>query len=133
MRENVNEKKNKVKEKLFSGREIDISIIFIAIFLSVFCLVFVYSALAFEEGASKTILKVLTLKSSDRTLLKTTVYIVAGIAGMMILALANAKGFNQRFPAGNESSFKPDCLLYSFLRYVCFHRNYEARRSRCGR
>ena len=77
MKENVSEKKNKVKEKLFSGKEIDISIIFIAIFLSVFCLVFVYSALAFEEGASKTILKVLTLKSSDRTLLKTTVYIVA--------------------------------------------------------
>ena len=97
MRENVKEKKN-TKEKLFSGKEIDISIIFIAIFLSVFCLVFVYSALAFEEGASKTILKVLTLKSSDRTLLKTTVYIVAGIAGMMILALANVKGFNQKFP-----------------------------------
>ena len=98
MKENVSEKKNKVKEKLFSGKEIDISIIFIAIFLSVFCLVFVYSALAFEEGASKTILKVLTLKSSDRTLLKTTVYIVAGIVGMMVLALANVKGFNQKFP-----------------------------------
>ena len=98
MRENTNEKKNKVKEKLFSGKEIDISIIFIAVFLSVFCLVFVYSALAFEEGASKTILKVLTLKFSDRTLLKTLVYIVAGIVGMILLALVNEKGFRQRFP-----------------------------------
>ena len=98
MKENVKEKKNSVKERLFSGKEIDISIIFIAIFLSVFCLVFVYSALAFEEGASKTIFNVLTLKSSDRTLLKTLIYIVLGIVGMLVLALANVKGFKQKFP-----------------------------------
>ncbi|SDJ08452.1 Cell cycle protein [Lachnospiraceae bacterium G41] len=98
MSENVKEKKNSVKERLFSGKEIDISIIFIAIFLSVFCLVFVYSALAFEEGASKTIFNVLTLKSSDRTLFKTLIYIIAGIVGMLVLALANVKGFKQKFP-----------------------------------
>ncbi|MBR4413244.1 MAG: FtsW/RodA/SpoVE family cell cycle protein [Lachnospiraceae bacterium] len=89
MRENVKEKKNTEKERLLSAKEIDISIIFIAIFLSVFCLVFVYSALAFEEGASKTILNILTLKSSDRTLLKTGFYVVAGIIGMMVFASIN--------------------------------------------
>ena len=102
MRENVKAKKNTVKEKLLSGREIDISIIFIAIFLSVFCLVFVYSALAFEEGASKTILKVLTLKSSDRTLIKTIVYIIVGIAGMTVFACCSAL-----FYASGSVAFTP--------------------------
>ena len=102
MRENVKEKKN-TKEQLFSGKEIDISIIFIAVFLSVFCLVFVYSALAFEEGASKTIFNILTLKSSDRTLLKTLIYIIAGIVGMLVLALANVKGFNHQPQASGKA------------------------------
>ena len=70
MREKTVDKKSK-KNKLFSHEGIDISIIFIAVFLSIFCLVFVYSALAFEDGASKTYLNVLTLKFSDRSLFKT--------------------------------------------------------------
>ena len=76
MRENVKEKKNTEKERLLSAKEIDISIIFIAIFLSVFCLVFVYSALAFEPGETKTFLKFFSLESSDRTLIKTILYII---------------------------------------------------------
>ena len=113
MRENIKEKKNTAKEKLFSAKEIDISIIFIAIFLSVFCLVFVYSALAFEEGASKTILNVLTLKSSDRTLIKTVVYIVLGITGMMVLATVNYNGLKRIFPLISKLLSNP--LIYYFI------------------
>lgn len=121
MRENVKAKKNTVKEKLLSGREIDISIIFIAIFLSVFCLVFVYSALAFEEGASKTILKVLTLKSSDRTLIKTIVYIIAGIAGMTVFALINVDALKKKVPAIMKILTNPipyyliSCGMFAFI------------------
>lgn len=98
MRENVKEKKNKEREKMVSFKEIDITIIFVALFLSIFCLIFVYSALAFEESASKTVFNVLTLKGSDRTLFKTLAYIVAGIIGMVALASINFKGFKDRFP-----------------------------------
>ena len=86
----VSKKENKT---LVSFKGIDISIIFIAIFLSIFCLVFVYSALAFEEGASKTVLKVLTLKFSDRALIKTLGYILIGLLFMFLFSIVDFKNF----------------------------------------
>ncbi len=90
--------KNKNDEKIFSAEGIDISIIFISVFLSVFCLVFVYSALAFEETGSRTFLKLFTLKSSDRALFKTVLYILFGLFGMTALSIVNFKAFKKKFP-----------------------------------
>ena len=98
---------------MVSFKEIDITIIFVALFLSIFCLIFVYSALAFEESASKTVFNVLTLKGSDRTLIKTLAYIVAGIAGMIVLASVNFKGFKDRFPV--IAAFLSNPLPYYIL------------------
>ena len=109
----VKGKKNKEREKMVSFKEIDITIIFVALFLSIFCLIFVYSALAFEESASKTVFNVLTLKGSDRTLIKTLAYIVAGIAGMIVLASVNFKGFKDRFPV--IAAFLSNPLPYYIL------------------
>ncbi len=99
MRESrVKKEKNENKEGFFSVKGIDISIIFVSIFLSVFCLVFVYSALAFEMGESKTFLKILTLKSSDRTILKTMIYIVLGIGSMLAMSCVNYKKWREKLP-----------------------------------
>ena len=98
-RRNAKTKSNK-PEKLgmFSIKGIDLSIVFISIFLSIFCLVFVYSALAFEPGETKTFLKIFSLESSDRTLIKTIGYILAGLIGMFALAWVNFKETKTKAP-----------------------------------
>ena len=119
MREKTVDKKSK-KNKLFSHEGIDISIIFIAVFLSIFCLVFVYSALAFEDGASKTYLNVLTLKFSDRSLFKTLVYIVIGLGGMLGFSLINFKELKDK-PVIGKILFNPipyyilTCAMFIFI------------------
>lgn len=90
--------KTESKAGLFSFKGIDISIIFVCIFLSIFCLIFVYSALAFESSDTKAFLNIINIKSSDRTLLKTAVYIMIGILWMLILACFNMKFVEERFP-----------------------------------
>ena len=112
----VSKKENKT---LVSFKGIDISIIFIAIFLSIFCLVFVYSALAFEEGASKTVLKVLTLKFSDRALIKTLGYILIGLLFMFLFSIVDFKNF--RDTAVGKILFNPvpyyvlSCGMFVFI------------------
>ena len=100
MRERNPRKKQNMPEKVgaFSVKGIDLSIVFISIFLSIFCLVFVYSALAFEPGESKSFLNFFTLESSDRTLIKTIAYIIAGLFGMFVLAWVNFKEMKVKMP-----------------------------------
>ena len=98
-RRNTKTKSNK-PEKLgmVSIKGIDLSIVFISVFLSIFCLVFVYSALAFEPGETKTFLKFFSLESSDRTLIKTILYIIVGLAGMFAFAWINFKETKTKAP-----------------------------------
>lgn len=98
-RRNTKSKQNK-PEKLgmVSIKGIDLSIVFISVFLSIFCLVFVYSALAFEPGETKTFLKFFSLESSDRTLIKTILYIIVGLAGMFAFAWINFKETKTKAP-----------------------------------
>ena len=117
MREKAAAKKE--NKTLVSFKGIDISIIFIAIFLSIFCLVFVYSALAFEEGASKTVLNVLTLKFSDRALIKTLGYILIGLLFMFLFSIVDFKNF--RDTAVGKILFNPvpyyvlSCGMFVFI------------------
>ena len=117
MREKAAAKKE--NKTLVSFKGIDISIIFIAIFLSIFCLVFVYSALAFEEGASKTVLNVLTLKFSDRALIKTLGYILIGLLFMFLFSIVDFKNF--RDTAVGKILFNPvpyyvlSCGMFIFI------------------
>jgi len=97
MKETNVKKKNK-RDRLFSLKGLDISIVFVSLFLSVFCLVFVYSALAFEAGEAKTVLKFLTVKSSDRVIIKTLIYIFVGVFSMLFLAAINFEEVKKRFP-----------------------------------
>ena len=113
--------KKKKENKLLSVEGIDISIVFISIFLSIFCLVFVYSALAFEEGASKTLFHVFTLKSSDRAIFKTVAYIAVGLAGMSFFAIFNFKDLREKFPLLGNIIFNPvfyyvvSCGMFIFI------------------
>ena len=97
--------KEKTKEKqqnklaAFTVKGMDISIIFVSFFLSIFCLVFVYSALAFEASGSVTFLHFITMKGSDRTILKTLLYIVLGIGLMILFASVNIEYWKKKAPA----------------------------------
>ncbi len=86
------------KQKLISFEGIDVSIIFIAFFLSIFCLVFVYSASAFEASETKTYFNFIQINSSMKLLAKTMFFIVAGIVSMMVVASVNIKTLEKRMP-----------------------------------
>ena len=111
-------KAKKNKEKMFSLKNLDISIIFISFFLSLFCLVFVYSALAFEPGETKTFLHFLNMNSSDRTLIKTMMYIIGGTLGMLIIAGFNGKVLKEKFPITSKVFTNP--LLYYIVSCAMF-------------
>lgn len=91
---NVKEKNN----RLISFKGIDISIIFISMFLSAFCLVFVYSASAFESSEAKSFLNLISLTSSDKLLMKTILFIVAGVIMMIAISAVDVKSLKNRFP-----------------------------------
>lgn len=95
-----NNTKTKPNKKLnfVSVKGIDISIIFIAIFLSIFCLVFVYSASAFEASETKTYLNFIKLNDSMKLLFKTLMFIGAGLISMIVIASVNYKTLETKAP-----------------------------------
>ena len=98
MRENTKAIDSKEKIKSFSVKDIDISIVFISIFLSILCLIFVYSALAFEPSETKTFLNFIKVNFSDRTLLKSIIFTIVGLAVMFLVASFNVKSLKDTHP-----------------------------------
>lgn len=86
------------KKSLLSVGGIDVSIVLTALFLSIFCLVFVFSASAFEVGETKTYLSIEALASSLKLILKTAIFIVAGFIIMFLIAIPNLKLLENRIP-----------------------------------
>lgn len=97
-----NSKQSNVKQNkdmsFLSVKGIDISIIFIAIFLSIFCLVFVFSASAFEASEVKTYFNFIKLNDSLKLLMKTLAFIMAGILSMFVIATVNFKSLKTKAP-----------------------------------
>lgn len=97
-----NEKKTNQKPKkntsLISIKGIDVSIIAIAFFLSVFCLVFVYSASAFEASETKKYLNLISLNESQKLLLKTIAFIAVGFVSMLLVSAINFKSLETKAP-----------------------------------
>ena len=104
MREKVKAAAKKEKIKAFSFKDIDLSIVFISIFLSILCLIFVYSALAFESSETKTFLNIIKVNFRDRTLLKSIFFTIVGLVIMFFVAGFNVKSLKESSP-----------LLYSIL------------------
>ena len=97
MREKKDKRKQN-KEPLISYKGIDLTIVFVSLFLSVFCLVFVYSASAFELNDKVTLLKIIHVTSSERLLFMTLFYIFAGIIMMLVVASFNFRRLEDFIP-----------------------------------
>lgn len=92
-------KESSKRKSLISFRGIDVSIIFVACFLSVFCLIFVYSASAFEYGDEKVLLfKTIELSKNFSLVFNTAIYIFLGLVVMAVLALANFDTIGSKIP-----------------------------------
>ena len=102
----------KTKDKLFSIEGIDISIIFVSIFLSIFCLIFVYSALVFEAKEAGKILNVIRVTDIDKTIIKTLVFIFLGLGFMLLFAGINVEVFKKSWVGKAILSFFSNPLLY---------------------
>lgn len=95
----MNKKSTESKKTLFSFHGIDVSIIFVACFLSIFCLIFVYSASAFEAGDDKVMLfKTIELNKNFSLLFNTAAYIILGLVVMTVLAIANFDTIGSKIP-----------------------------------
>lgn len=95
-RRNNDKKQN--KRKALSIKGIDLTIVFVSLFLSVFCLVFVYSASAFEGKGKTQFLNLITVTDSEKLLLKTVGFIFIGLVLMFIITVVNFKELKDRHP-----------------------------------
>lgn len=117
MRKKSGKKQN--KESMVSFKGIDLTIVFVALFLSVFCLVFVYSALSVENGTTKVL--GIEVASSFKTLVFTFGYIVVGFIGMFAIAAYNYRGLETRKPflfaiiSNPLVYYVPSCLFFVFI------------------
>ena len=107
-----NNNSNVIKKSVFSRDGLDLSIIFTAASLSIFCLVFVFSASAFEISDSKTYFNMLTLNASFKLLAKTGAFVVAGFIVMMFLALTNYKNLGEKLPKWITAVFTSPLIYY---------------------
>lgn len=121
MREKKDKRKQN-KEPLISYKGIDLTIVFVSLFLSVFCLVFVYSASAFELNDKVTLLKIIHVTSSERLLFMTLFYIFAGIIMMLVVASFNFRRLEDFIPNIYGYVIKNPTIYYlvscSFFIYI---------------
>lgn len=100
------------KGKLLSIKGTDLTIVFVSIFLSIFCLVFVYSASAFEITRKTNILNLFTITESEKLLAKTLAFIAAGLIIMFGITVFNFKELKTRAPRIHDFLFRNPIIYY---------------------